>query len=212
MTTGERLRQIRIKRGMSQEEVAKHLNTTKQTIYKYENGVVANIPIKRIEQLAALFHVTPEYLAGWGTTKAVSDEIMPITTTQKPLLGAIACGTPILAVDNVDTEIDVPTEFASCDFALRCKGDSMDGGKYPIRDGSIVYIKEQPVVDDGQIAAVLIGEEATLKIVYWNEQAHTLTLLPQNPSYSPIVVSGPDLELEGVKILGRAIGYTAAIA
>ena len=205
------LQKLREAKGLNKKETAKELGIPYTTYVNYEKG--ARDPNSEVLiMLATYFNTTIDYILGRVDDPKASEVFLPITTVQKPLLGAIACGTPILAVENVDTEIDVPTEFASCDFALRCKGDSMDGGKYPIRDGSIVYIKEQPVVDDGQIAAVLIGEEATLKIVYWNEQAHTLTLLPQNPSYSPIVVSGPDLELEGVRILGRAIGYTASIA
>ena len=212
MEFNDKIYHLRKRHNLTLEDVAKVVGVSKSTVKKWETGAIANMRRDKIALLAKALHTTPGYLMGWEDDIVADIETYPIATTKRPLVGTIACGTPVLAVENIEAQIDVPIEFASADFALRCVGDSMDGGKYPIRDGSIVYIKEQPVVDDGQIAAVLIGEEATLKIVYWNEQAHTLTLLPQNPSYSPIVVSGPDLELEGVRILGRAIGYTASIA
>ena len=122
---------------------------------------------------------------------------------KRPLVGDIACGQPILADENIDDYVDVPEDIR-CDFCLRCHGDSMiDAG---IRDRDVVYIRIQPEVENGQIAAVRIGDEATLKRVYWDESKQLLTLLPANTAYSPMVLSGP--ALEDVQIEGRAVGYT----
>jgi len=131
--------------------------------------------------------------------------ILPMPKMRKiPLLGTIACGEPILAAENIEDNIDLP-EFIKADFALRCKGDSMIEAH--INDGDVVYIKQQPVVDNGQIAAVLIGDEATLKKVYLS--GDTLTLVACNSAFAPLVYSGT--ELETIQILGKAVAYTSII-
>lgn len=124
-------------------------------------------------------------------------------TVKRPLVGSIACGDPITAEENIEDYVDVP-ENVQCDFCLRCKGDSMiDAG---IHDGDIVYIHIQPEVENGQIAAVRIDGEATLKRVFWNEETQTLQLLAENRNYAPLVYTGP--VLESVHIEGRAVGFT----
>ena len=115
-----------------------------------------------------------------------------------PLLGTIACGAPILALENVEEMISIPPHVEA-DFALRCRGDSMAGAH--IFDGDIVYVRQQPVVENGEIAAVLVGDEATLKRVYL--EGDSLTLLPENPSVAPLSFSGE--EMNDVIILGKAV-------
>ena len=66
MTKGERIRQLRLNKRMSQSELANALNTTKQTISKYEKSIVTNIPSDKVEAMAILFNVSPEYILGWG--------------------------------------------------------------------------------------------------------------------------------------------------
>ena len=88
-----------------------------------------------------------------------------------------------------------------CDFALRCHGDSMiEAG---IRDSDLVYIRTQPEVEDGEIAAVRIGDEATLKRVYYDGES--LTLQPCNSAYRARTYRGQ--ELENIRIEGKAVGY-----
>ena len=116
-----------------------------------------------------------------------------------PLVGTIACGTPILAEQNVEARIGVPAAWRA-DFALTCKGDSM-APRY--LDGDIVCIRCQPQVENGQIAAVLIGEEATLKRFYQN--GDTVTLQAENPVYSPLVYRGE--ELNEIRIEGKVVGF-----
>lgn len=123
--------------------------------------------------------------------------------SRSPLVGSIACGEPITAEENIEDYVDVP-ENVHCDFCLRCKGDSMiDAG---IHDGDVVYIHIQPQVENGQIAAVRIDGEATLKRVFWNEQTQTLQLLAENRNFAPLVYTGPILDT--VQIEGKAVGYT----
>lgn len=122
---------------------------------------------------------------------------------KRPLVGSIACGEPITAEENIEDYVDVP-ENVQCDFCLRCKDDSMiDAG---IHDGDVVYIHIQPQVENGQIAAVRIDGEATLKRVFWDESSQTLTLLAENRNFAPLVYTGPILET--VHFEGKAVGYT----
>ena len=133
------------------------------------------------------------------------DNVIPIPKMAKiPLLGNIACGDPITAEENLDGFVSAPEEI-SADFALRCKGDSMIGAR--ILDGDIVLIRQQPDVEDGEIAAVLIDNEATLKRVH--KKAGCLILNPANPAYEPIVITGE--ELNDVRIIGKAVYFISAI-
>ena len=207
MTVGDRIKLRRQELGFSQTEVADKIEVSKQTLYKYENNIVTNIPSNKIELLASLLNTTPSYLMGWNDeiTIADSDNIIPLPTTYTvPLLGEIACGKPILAEENIEGMVKVP-EYIQADFALRCKGDSMIGAR--ILDGDIVYIRQQPDVDDGEIAAVLIDNEATLKRVY--KMPGRLQLRAENPAFLPINLEGD--ELETVRILGKAVAFTSSV-
>ena len=176
---------------------------------KIENGK-ADIPQSKIAAFADALETTPAYLMGWEEqpSPAASKEstippgFEPMPKMKKvPLVGSIACGDPITAEQNIEKMVDVPDNIR-CDFSLTCHGDSMiDAG---IHDRDIVYIRIQPEVENGEIAAVRIGDEATLKRVYYSDD--TLTLMPANPAYAPMVYSGP--QLDEVQIEGRAVGWT----
>ncbi len=134
-----------------------------------------------------------------------AEGIIPMPEMRKiPLLGSIACGDPILAMGNIEDNVDIP-EHIHADFALRCKGDSMINAR--IFDGDIVYIRQQSSVENGEIAAVLIEEEATLKRVMLY-QDH-ISLEPENPNYRPRVFW--DEEMNNVRILGKAVAFTSTI-
>lgn len=205
MTMGERIKALRIQHGLTQEELGQKVGVQKSAIYKYETGLVVNLKRSMIEKLALALGVKPTYLMGLSdeeTTIPPGFEPLP-KMVKRPLVGSIACGDPITAEENIEDYVDVP-ENVQCDFCLRCKGDSMiDAG---IHDGDIVYIHIQPEVENGQIAAVRIDGEATLKRVFWNEETQTLQLLAENRNYAPLVYTGPVLET--VHIEGRAVGFT----
>ena len=132
--------------------------------------------------------------------------IIPLPKTYMvPLLGEIACGDPILAEQNIIDSVPVPEYIKGANFALTCKGDSMINAR--IHDGDIVYIRQQPEVENGQIAAVLIDNEATLKRIYL--YTDKLVLTPENPAYPPMIFTGS--ELEQIRILGWAVGFTSKI-
>lgn len=137
--------------------------------------------------------------------KKIFDNIIPLPKTKKvPLIGTIACGEPILAVENIDSYINM-AEDINADFALKCKGDSMINAR--IFDGDYVYIRTQEDVDDGEIAAVLIGDEATLKRVH--KYPGKLVLSPCNPMYNDLVYRNE--ELNSIRILGKAVAFLSAI-
>lgn len=206
MTTGERMKQRRKELGLSAEKVAERLGVSPATIYRYEKGDIEKVPADSLTEIAKILQTTPAYLMGWEEQPTPATPIppgfIPMPKMHKvPLVGSIACGTPILAQQNIDGSVDAPEDIR-CDFALRCKGDSMiDAG---IHDGDAVYIRIQPEVENGEIAAVRIGEEATLKRVYYD--GTTLTLMPANAAFAPMVYTGP--QLEEVHIEGRVVGWT----
>lgn len=205
MTTGDLIKARRKEIAMSAERLAEKVGVSPATIYRYEKGDIEKVPVDVIKDIAKALNTTPAYLMGWETSPAAPTipagfEPRP-KTVKRPLVGDIACGEPITAEQNVQEYVDVP-EGIVCDFCLRCHGDSMiDAG---IRDNDVVYIKTQPQVEDGEIAAVRIGDEATLKRVYYD--GSTITLVPANSAYRPKTYSGP--ELDDIQIEGKATGYT----
>lgn len=209
MDIGLRIKKRRLEKGLSQDEVAEKINTTKQTIYKYETGIITNIPASKIESLANVLDTTPAYLMGWTDSTDFDISSIPGINplpkmVKKPRLGTIACGEPILAVENIEDYDDVPDDI-KCDFTLICKGDSMINAR--INDGDIVYIRKQEQVDNGEIAAVLIDNEATLKRVY--VYSNKVVLQPENPKYEPFVYVGE--EMNEVRIIGKAVGFTSKL-
>ncbi len=175
---------------------------------------------KKLQQIADYFKVPVEQLiVGDAETKKSPDvmsednqtnkflnalknnpDIFPVVPTRKvPILGSIACGTPILAQENIEGYLDVEVK-SNVTFALKCKGDSMAP---KLLDEDVVLIHRQPVVENGETAAVLIGEEATLKRVYIRD--NSIILAPENLNYEPIHLTGE--EMSNVSILGKVVGY-----
>ena len=206
-TLYDRIKSRRTELGLTVEELAHKMGyKDKSSISKIENGK-ADIPQSKIAAFADALETTPAYLMGWEEQPqpkkpTIPPGFEPMPKMKKiPLIGAIACGEPITADQNIEKMVDVP-ENIRCDFSLTCHGDSMvDAG---IHDKDVVYIRIQPEVENGEIAAVRIDGEATLKRVYYNPG--TLTLMPANPAYAPMVYTGP--QLEEVHIEGKAVGWT----
>ena len=203
---------------MTQDELAAILGTSKQVVSRYENNQ-RSPKVDVVQSYARALNVPIEYLLN-NTTPVKSfdtkqdlpaaSNIIPMPTMRKiPLVGNIACGEPILAEQNIECEVDIPDNIRA-DFALRCKGRSMEGAN--IFDGDIVYIRKQDMVDNGQIAAVLIEDmeaEATLKRVYYNPEEGELRLVPENPNEWTKVFRGE--ELNSIRILGLAVGLTRSL-
>lgn len=214
MNMGDRIKELRIEKGLTQEELGQILGVGKAAIWKYEKGVVANIKRSSIQKMSEYFKVSPNYIMGYSDNRTDKQSteldlsslgLLPLPkTVQKPRLGVIACGEPILAEENFDGYDDVP-ESINCDFTLQCKGDSMINAR--INDGDIVYIKCQPIVDNGEIAAVMVNGETTLKRVFVYE--NKVILQAENPKYRPFVYV--DEELNNIRILGKAVGFYSSL-
>lgn len=209
----DRLLRVINYRNISYGDLAKATNIPKSALQRYATGETEKIPIDRLETIAGALNVSTAYLMGWTDIMERNKKeefpscVLPMPKMYKiPLIGTIACGTPILADENIEEEIDIP-EHIHADFALRCKGDSMIGAD--IRDGDIVYIKRMDEVLDGQIAAVLIEDEATLKRFYYDKEAGMVTLVSENPSIKPMIYHGETLN--HIRVLGRAVGLTRKI-
>ena len=201
-----KLKELRRAKKMTLEELAALVGTSKQTIHRYENGVISNIPHERIKLLADALHVAPSALMGWDDSVYSLDNIMPINQKRVPIIGTIACGEPIYAEEEYGSYISTSSDI-DASFCLRAKGDSMIGAR--IYDGDIVFIREQDSVDNGEIAAVIINDEATLKRVYYYPEESKIILSPENPRYAPLVYINE--ELNSIKILGKAVAFQSAI-
>ena len=208
-----RLSQALETRGMKAADLSKKTKVAEGTISCYINGRY-EAKQNRVQVFAEALDVNPAWLMGYDVPmeaersqpapapRPIPKGFEPMPKMKKiPLVGSIACGTTILAQQNIEKIVDVP-ENIRCDFSLICHGDSMEGAG--IHDRDVVYIRIQPEVENGEIAAVRIGEEATLKRVYY--QNGTLTLMPANAAYAPMVYTGP--ELNNVQIEGKAVGWT----
>ncbi|MCI8911076.1 MAG: helix-turn-helix domain-containing protein [Clostridia bacterium] len=134
------------------------------------------------------------------------DNILPITTQKIPFLGSVACGQPIYAEEDKESYIVLGTNIKA-DFCLRAQGDSMIDAR--IHDGDIVYVRKQEAVDNGEVAVVLIGDEATLKRVYYYPDKQKLLLQPANPKYEPFIYVGD--ELDQIRILGKAVAFQSDV-
>lgn len=223
MHLGELIKQYRSEHGMSQAEFAQKSGISKGYISMLENNKNPDSG----KPLAPSYTVFSKVASTIGCTtdslmrmmdegqlitvnsdldgEKLPSNILPMPEKQKiPLVGTIACGEPILAEENLDGEVDLP-EHIHADFALRCKGDSMINAR--IYDGDIVYIRQQPTVEDGEIAAVLIGDEATLKRVRFFEDH--VVLEPENPLYRPLSYWGE--EMSSIRILGKAVAFTSKV-
>ena len=168
--------------------------------------MIANIPHDKIEKLAEVLGVTPASLMGWEDDVYSYDNIIKITKKRLPIIGNIACGEPIYAQEEHESFAAVNSDIDAT-FCLRAKGDSMTGAR--IHDGDIVFIRQQSMVDNGNIAAVVINDEATLKRVYYYPDEGKLILSPENPKYAPMVYIGH--ELENIKILGKAVAFQSSV-
>lgn len=207
VTVGDRIRQVRQEQDVTQQELADYIGVSKQAVYKYENNIVTNIPTDKVDAIAKRLKVSPAYLMGWEeqpTPKPTSPAPIPPgfqpmpSMDMVPLVGRIACGTPITAEENVEQMVCVPSRWHAT-FTLTCKEDSMEPR---IHDGDLVAIRSQPEVENGEIAAVRIDGEATLKHVYLHDSF--IELRPENPAFNSIILSREDMN--NVVIEGKAVG------
>lgn len=208
----ERFKELRQKKGWSQQRLADELNISKSSVNMYERGE-REPSFETLESIADLFNVDMNFLM--GTTPIERATIFPVPVSVPigfsplpdmdtlPRVGRIACGDPILAEQNIEDYDSVPSSWRAT-FTLICVGDSMAPR---IQDGDLVAIRQQEEVENGEIAAVRIGDEATLKRVYFHEDY--IELRPENPAYSSIIRRRE--EMNDVSIEGRAVGFCRSL-
>ena len=178
---------------ISQNELARRVGMAKSAISRYFNRT-REFPLNRADQFAKALGLETEYLLGVSLPeetikeRPLPENLKPITKVNSiPIVGSIAAGKPILATENIDSYLLLGQEYKA-DFALNIKGDSMiDVG---INDGDLALIIKDRPVTNGDIYAVLVDGEATLKKVYRNDDY--LTLQPCNSKYEPLMVKEED--------------------
>lgn len=205
--------------GLTMKQVADAVGVSEGTVSRWESGAIANMKRDKIHALAKVLKVRPSFVMTGEKEETIgidfgnsytATNIIPLPETKKvPLLGTIACGEPILAVENVADYVDMDAD-THADFALRCKGDSMINAR--IFDGDIVYIRKQEAVENGEIAAVLIDgteseSEATLKR-YYNE-GDRIRLSAENPMYKDQTFHGESMN--SVRVIGKAVAFMSKI-
>lgn len=201
MTIGQRIQTRRLQLGLSVDDVAERIGKNRATVYRYESEGIKNMSIGVLEDLARALQTTPGNLlvSDEPSIARKYPEVLEIGTQRFPLFKGIACGSPILMDETIETYVEATTGIKA-DFVLRCVGTSMEPG---IRDGDLVFIRSQPRVETGQIAAVAVDDSATLKRVFFYKQKGVLILKADNPSFQEMIFMGD--ELEHVRILGKAV-------
>lgn len=215
-TFSERLRELLDIKGLTKTEIAAIAKVNKSNITRYLNG---EYEAKQdvLFNIGTSLNVNEAWLMGYDVPmerpKQVSqnniqniDNIFPISTKRFPLLGEIACGKPVFADENRDSYVQAGTDI-NADFCLKCKGDSMINAR--IYDGDIVFVKRQDMVENGEIAVIIINDEATLKRVYYYPENAKLVLQAENPLYEPFIYVGT--ELNSIRILGKAVAFQSDI-
>lgn len=195
-----KIKNLRTSQGLTLEQVASQVGVGKSTVRKWETGMIENMRRDKIAKLATALHTTPGYLMGWeDAPNNIPSNMQPMPEMRKiPRVGRIACGEPITAEENIEDYDETPSGWHA-DFSLLCVGDSMSP---KIEDGDIVAIRCQQEVQNGEIAAVRIGDEATLKMVFLHSDY--IELRPVNPAYPSIIRRRE--EMEEIRIEGKAVG------
>lgn len=194
--------------GKTQKDVADAIGVSQQIMNVWARGKA--IPrMGKIQRLADYFGVEKSDLIDEkpeGPSIPSYSNIFPLQRKRIPLLGEIACGEPIFCNEGRESYVEAGTDVRA-DFCLKARGDSMIGAR--ILDGDVVFIQRDVELVSGQIYAVAIDDEATLKRVYYDEVAQVLQLLSENPKYPPMIYSGE--RLAHVHVLGKAIAFQSDV-
>lgn len=194
---------------MTQTDLALKMGyADKSMIAKIEKGNV-DLPQSKILAFANVLETTPGELMGWDyetDTAETVDNIYKLDKIKLPMLGKVACGEPIFADEDRESYIMVGTDIGA-DFCLQCQGDSMINAR--INDGDIVFVKKTDIVENGEIAVVIIDDEATLKRFFYYREQNLVILKPENPKYQDIILTGE--QLNQVRVIGRAVAFQSDV-
>ena len=191
---GNRIKSKRLEKQLTLKELGEQIGVASSTILRYENGEIGTIKLPVIESIAKVLEVDPAWLI-LKSEKPIPYKVEKFEVKKIPLLGTIAAGTPILAEENIEDYFSIDAKIKA-DFALKIRGDSMIGAAIFPED--IVFIRKQDHLENGDIGAVLIEENATLKKFY--KQDNTIILQSENDMYKPIILTNGN-----VKILGKLV-------
>ena len=188
MTIGERIKSLRESKRITQTELAEKLGTTKQNIYKYENGIITNIPSDKIELMAKCFEVSPGYIMGWededkeqikGAVPFYPQDMVPV-----PVIGRVAAGYTCLAETDIECYELVNPEILNDGYEyayLKVIGDSMEP---LLLEGDMVLVRIQESVESGDYAVVIVDDEDGL-VKQVEIDNDCVRLISQNPYYPP---------------------------
>ena len=221
--TARRIMKALSDNNMRAQDLANATGINKASISQYVNGSHAPSNINA-GKMGEVLHVSPLWLMGFDVSpnedkpaaatghdmsalpKQILEQLKPVKMKSFPMLGYVACGEPIFADKNFEAFVMADADI-DADYCLTCKGDSMINAR--IHDGDIVFIKTCSMVDNGDIALVVIDNDVTLKRVYYYPEQQTLKLVSENPLYAPFVYSGA--ELEQIHILGKAVMFQSIV-
>lgn len=212
-TVSERIKEGLALRKMTQAELSAKTGIGKSSISTYIKGGYEP-KTSYIYKIAEALDVSEGWLLGYEDSPKRAekdiplgfDNIFPVSLRRFPLLGEIACGEPIYADEDHESYIMASSDIGA-DFCLVAKGDSMTGAR--IFDGDVVFIKKQPIVENGEIAAVIIDNEATLKRWFYYPEKQKLLLSPANDKYEPFIYVGD--ELKDIRCLGKAVCFMSKL-
>lgn len=205
------LKKLRTENSISQKQLSDILGIARSTVAMWETG--ASAPDNQtLKKLSDYFECSADYLLDRTDIKNSNTDIFSyenirsISVKKLPLLGKIACGEPIFANEERESYVECG-DGIQADFCLVAKGDSMINAR--IYDGDIVFVRRQDMVENGEIAVVIIEDEATLKRVSYFPEKNMLILKPENPAYKDFVYVGE--ELNHIRILGKAVAFQGDI-
>ncbi len=210
MEMGQKIYNLRTQKGLTLEELGDMVGVGKSTVRKWENGMIANMKRDKILKVSEALGTTPAYLMGWTEEEKIIslNNVYQVKLKRFPLLGEIACGKPIYASEDRESYIMAGTNIKA-DFCLKAKGNSMINAR--ILDGDIVFIRKQDMVENGEIAAVVVNNdnEATLKRFFYYADKSMVILKAENPAYEDMIFTNE--ELNNFHILGKAIAFQSDV-
>ena len=192
---------------LSYSELSKLTGIPKSALQRYATGETEKIPIDRIEAISKAVNVSAQYIMGWDKQSTHDEnvqlppEAIPYNPVMHkiPILGDIAAGLPIFAEENIEGYTSTELNHGGKYFALRVKGDSMTAANIP--DGSLVTVRVQPQVENGEIAAVRVNDD-TFTIKYFKQNENIIQLIPK--SYNPEhEIQIYDLKKDKIDIVGK---------
>lgn len=201
MNTGDRIKKLRVSKGMTQEDLGVKLGVKKSAIAKYENNRVANLKKTTIQKLAEIFNVTPSYLLG------IEDDVSFEDTNfiKVPQFSEVSCGLGEFVEDDIIDYVTIPAYGLNPNkdyFCQRASGDSMINEG--INDGDIIVFEKTNTIEDGKIGCFIIDDGiATCK--KFKKSSSYIQLIPANTKYDPIIIDPTNTYFRVIGQLKKAI-------